>query len=199
MEPIRSIAALPFRERGALELLNLDVHREAPDPDYAGYGFARVEGVGLEQRDGAPMRLVREPLLIAVHSADEPEALSDDIELAFVVPEVAPGYEVSVLLSDFLRIWLPLLLAPPPGQTPAAVRPIVLVVCNPHHARIARPLAAGGAAVHYPAGDVESWLELDAGPAGLRLVADAWLTIEAETPSQTRALDRAQERDQDHG
>jgi hypothetical protein len=35
-----TIAELPFHERPVLELLNLVGKRDAPDPGYAGYGWA---------------------------------------------------------------------------------------------------------------------------------------------------------------
>jgi hypothetical protein len=165
--PIRAIGELPFRPRDVFELLNLSEHRDAPDRDYAGYGHARVDEVYLETHAGVARR-VRDALLIAVHSADEPEELDDDIELEFVVPEVGDDYSVTVLLSRFLPAWLP--------RVSADERAVVLVVCNPHQATLATPaaLAASGTPFYYPLGDVESWLETADGRRELRLVADAW-------------------------
>ena len=170
MEPIRAIADLPFHRLDALDLLNLRAERDAPDADYAGYGHARVDAIYLEAQgaEADPPRLVRDALLIAVHSADDPEALDDDLELEFVVPEVADDYSVTVLLSRFLPTWLP--------RVCGDERAVVLVVCNPHHARLAVPatLAASGTRFYYPLGDVESWLEVVDGRRELRLVATAW-------------------------
>jgi hypothetical protein len=167
VEPIRAIGELPFERRDVLDLLNLRAPRDAPDPDYAGYGHARVDAIHLEA-SGGEARLVRDALLIAVHSADEPEELDDDIELEFVVPAVADDYSVTVLLSRFLPVWLP--------RVGGDERAVVLVVCNPHRAAIARPaaLAASGTRFYYPLGDVESWLETGDGRRSLHLVAEAW-------------------------
>jgi hypothetical protein len=147
------IAELPFAERPVLELLNLDdAARAAPDPDYAGFGHARIDRVALIGEGG---RVVEDALLVAVHSADDGDALVDDVELEFVLGDRS----VTVLLSAFLERWLPRLAGD--------ARAIVLVMCNPHRASI-RP--AAGVPVHYALGDVESWLD----GGDVRLVAEAW-------------------------
>jgi hypothetical protein len=165
MEPIRSIAALPFRRREALDLLDLRVRREAPNADYTGFGHALADEVVLEERDGGA-RVVREALLLAVHTAEDPEELPGDLELEFFVPEVGPDYSVTVLLSAFLHEWLP--------RVRGGESAIVLVVCNPLAARIARPEAAGATPFHHPLGDVEAWLAIDHGRQAIHLVADRW-------------------------
>jgi hypothetical protein len=163
--PIQSIGDIPFRQRPVLELLNLDVRRDAPDLDYAGFGHARAAEIVLETRDGA-RRVVAEPLILAVHSDDDPEPLDGDIELAF--DDGDPDGGVAVLLSDFLRVWLPRLR----GDE----RAIVLVACNPHRAHLPRPAGAPDVPVFYALGDVESWLEGDDRRQTLHLVAEAWRT-----------------------
>jgi hypothetical protein len=140
------ILELPFRERDVRELLNLDVEREAPDHDYAGYGWARVDEVWLDDQP------VRDALLLALHSADDGEALADDIELEFELPGSAP---VSVLLSTFLDKWLP--------QLPRAST-TVLALCNPHRAALRGPFT-------YAMGDVESWLDHDDAGDRIRLAS----------------------------
>jgi hypothetical protein len=110
--------------------------------------------------------------VVAVHSTEHPENLADDVELEFVIPEVAADYSVTVLLSAFLRTWLPLVSG---GE-----RAIVIVVCNPHQATIAQPAAVGGTPVYYPLGDVESWVDDDDGHQTIRLVAQAWPTTEGD-------------------
>jgi hypothetical protein len=149
---IRSIADLPFVERDAHELLALD--RDEPDPDYAGYGWARVREIWLESALGA--HPVADAVVVAIHSADDAEPVVGDIELEFEVP----GGAVSVLLSAFLDRWLPRL--PPDG-------PVVLAVCNDHGAAIPH---RDGRLLWYPVGPVEAWLDVDTGR--IRLVADRW-------------------------
>jgi hypothetical protein len=148
------IAELPFAERPVLELLHLeDESRTAPDPDYAGFGHARIDRVELI---GAGGRVVDDALMIAVHSADDGEALPDDVELEFVLGDRS----VTVLLSAFLDRWLPRL---------GAASAIVLVMCNPHRATIRTNARVP---VYYALGDVESWLD----GGDVRLVAEAWRT-----------------------
>jgi hypothetical protein len=167
MQPLRSISELPFHGRPALELLNLDQHRDAPDLESTQFGWCRVEEIWLDGRaDRAPLR-VTDALVVAVHAAEEPEVLSDDVELEFFVEEVAKDYSVTVLLSTFLDRWLP---AASGGE-----RAIVLAMCNPHAARVRQPKAAGRTPVYYADGDVDSWLDTDGdGRQRIRLEAEAW-------------------------
>lgn len=151
MKPICTIAELPFRRRDVLELLNVDVHRDAPDAGYTGFGHARIDEILLLGGDGRPPVVVREALLLAVHSMEDPEKLEADLELEFVVPEVAEDYSVTVRVSDFLRVWLPLVRSDE--------RAIVLAVCNPNQTLLGRPSGAGSTPFYYPLGDVESWLD----------------------------------------
>ena len=150
-----TILELPFRERPVRELLNLDEERAEPDPNYAGYGWALVDDVWL---DG---ERVRNALVLALHSADDGEALADDIELEFELPERPP---VSVLASTFLATWLP--------QLPKAGS-IVLATCNPHRAQLHVP---ANAPVYYANGDVESWLDYEPDGARIRLASEhGWI------------------------
>jgi hypothetical protein len=161
--PVRSIAELPFVPRPVMALLHLDEPRPAPDVGYAGYGHARAASVVLERRASPAVRRLRDVLLIAVHAADEPEALGHDLELGF---ELGDGDGVSVLASDFLRVWLPRLR----GDEQA----IVLVACNPHRARLPRPAAAGDTPLYFAIGDVDSWCAAADEPGTVRLMADDW-------------------------
>jgi hypothetical protein len=169
MTPIRAIADLPFLRRDVLDLLNLRHHREAPDPDYTGFGHARVEALQLEGDEGEPVE-VRGALVLAVHSMEEPEELPGDIDLEFIVPELGADHSVTVLLSDFLRVWLPLVHGD--------ARAIVLVVCNPNQTLLPTPPAAGRTPFYYPLGDVESWLEVTDDHQQVRLAARSWRRAE---------------------
>jgi hypothetical protein len=146
------IAELPFHERPVLELLNLDVHRDAPDRDYAGYGWARVDRIWLDKTP------ISNALVLALHSADDGEVFADDVELEL---ELDPGgRSVLVLLSRFLEVWLPKL-----PQDAA----IVLAMCNPARATLRGPVG-----MHYGLGDVESWLD---DGARIRLAAETWCMV----------------------
>lgn len=159
----RSIAELPFHERPVLELLHLEGERDAPDHDYAGYGWARVDRVWLAAPDGGCF--VEDALVLALHSPDDAEPLTDDIELELDLPE---GSSVLVLASAFLGIWLP--------RLPRASA-VVLALCNPHRAALPR-VRTQVTPLHYALGDVTSWLDRDRGDR-IELVADAWVTLHA--------------------
>ena len=164
------IAELPFHERPAIELLDLD--RDEPDPDYAGFGWTRVGRLWLasEDKERAPREIVN-ALVIGVHARDDAEAHADDIELAF---ELSPDRAIVVMASDFLATWLPKLPQDVPG--------IVLAICNPHGARLARPATTPWRVpLYHGMGDVTAWLDLDEKdrPDRVRLSAGWWRTLSA--------------------
>ncbi|NVB84674.1 MAG: hypothetical protein HOV81_40245 [Kofleriaceae bacterium] len=153
------ISDLPFRERPVLELLNLEADREEPDPDYAGYGWARVPSISLDEHE------IADALVLALHSADDGEPMPDDIALEFELPGAG---SVLVLLSQFLAEWLP--------RLPRASA-VVLAMCNPHGATLEFET---GVPVYYADGDVESWLDESEGPHPdrLRLAAEgSWARL----------------------
>lgn len=133
------------------ELLHFEDERDAPDPDYAGYGWARVDELWLDDQR------VTDALVLALHSADDGEAMPDDIELEFELPDAAP---VSVPAEMFLDKWLP--------ELPRASS-VVLALCNPHRAALRKP--AGVETLYYANGDVESWLDRD-GVDRIRLASE---------------------------
>jgi hypothetical protein len=148
------VVDLPFRERPAIELLGFVEGRAELDHDYAGFGWARIPCVWLV--DGEEHR-VDDALVLALHSPDDSEPISDDIELEF---ELEPGRSVIVMLSLFLEQWLP--------KLPQASA-IVLVLCNPHNARPRLRVP-----VWLADGDVEAWID-DADRILLR--AETWYTL----------------------
>lgn len=160
---IGSILELPFLERAPLDLLGFAGDRATIDPDYAGFGWARLGQLWLDEGGIASVDGGTDPvegaLVLALHGADDGEVLPGDVELEFAL-----GNSVaSVLLSAFLDRWLPRL--PEAGA-------IVLAMCNPHHARLparARPL-------YYALGPVDAWC--DPPDDRLRLTAARWLRAE---------------------
>jgi hypothetical protein len=153
------ISDLPFHEGDPAQVLRLDQN----DPDFSDVGWCRLPEVWLDSRQGEPSLLVHDALVLALHSPEEPEPLSDDVELEFW------DQGVSVLLSKFLALRLPAL-------RDAADRAIVLALCNPLDATLPAPAAAGGVPVWFGLGDVESWLEEDHAGRRIRLSADVWRT-----------------------
>lgn len=163
-----TLAELPFVERPAIELLDLE--RDEPDPDYAGFGWTRVGRLWLasEEKERAPREIIN-ALVIGAHARDDAPGYDDDIELSF---ELSPEHAVVTMLSDFLDTWLPKL----PQDVPA----IVLAICNPHGARLARPATAPWKVpVYHGIGDVTAWLDLDERdrPLRIRLSAAWWRTL----------------------
>ena len=157
--PITRLAELPIHEREPLELLALTHERLAVDRDYAGFGWAWVEGLELSAPARPSLRLPR-ALVLALHSADE-QVDPGDVELEFEV-----GAEiVRAPLSRVLAVQLPLL---------PRFDDLVLALCNPARVAVRSPAGTFGR-IHYGLGDVTSWLDRDAdGPERIRLVARGW-------------------------
>ncbi len=179
------IAELPFHERPVVELLAVD---RATDPEYAGYGWAKVDRLDLStdrttrrrllSTDRRPLRRLEDVLVVAVHASDDGPALADDIELTFELPPGAGEERVRVLASAFLERWLPLL---PPSSA------IVLAMCNEHGAELRRP-AAATVPVHYGIGNVYALQDLDRGDR-ISLHADEWHTLHAVSNELERRPD----------
>lgn len=151
---IASASDLPFLERDLRELLHVAEDRALPDADYVGFGWARARTLWLATPQ-APALRVDDTLLLALHGPDDGEALRDDVELYFELPEGAP---VTVLASTFLAHWLP--------RLPRDVSSIVLALCNPHEASLRSP--SPHVPLHFARGDVESWVSRDDGRIELR-------------------------------
>jgi hypothetical protein len=161
---IATIGDLPFVERPLLELLDLVADRTEPNPDYAGYGWARAPRLWLVE-PGAPSRAIEDALVLALHCPDDGEVLAHDVELYFELPEQAP---VTVLASKFLERWLP--------RLPRDASAIVLALCNPHRACVPRPEKTS-LPLHFARGEVESWSS-DADDR-IELRAPSWCMVPA--------------------
>jgi len=166
---VKTIADLPFRARPVLELLNLAEDRPEPDPDYAGYGWARASRLWLVEPDALP-RPIDDALLLALHCPDDGEALANDIELYFELPE-EPA--VTVLASEFFARWL--------SRLPQDASAIVLALCNPHRASLPQPRQTR-LPLHFAHGEVESWIARDDGRIELR--APSWRNPDTLRPSR---------------
>lgn len=159
-----TIDTLPFVEKPVRELLHLEAERDAPSRDFAGFGWARADTLWLEARDRPALRL-DDAVVLALHTADDAEALDADLELELELPD----RPVTVLASAFLDRWLP--------RLPQASA-IVLAICNPHRAVLPRPPAAT-VPVHLPLGEVASWRDRICGEPRDRilLAAEDWCTL----------------------
>lgn len=164
------LAELPFRRLPLFDLLGFDLAREALDLSYTGFGWAEPAHITLESTREASRQVIEQPLLLALHSADDAPELAGDLLLELVLGE---DRAVATPLSRFLAEWLPRL---------PAHKPVVLALCNPHRATLA-PLP-GGRALWYGLGDVDSWLDATDEPlrgseherrdGRFRLTAEAW-------------------------
>jgi hypothetical protein len=171
---VRTIAELPFHERPVLELLNLVEDRTEPDPDYVGYGWARISRLWLVEPRSLP-RPIDDALLLALHCPDDGEVLANDIELYFELPE-EPRDPVTVLASTFFARWLP--------RLPQDASAIVLALCNPHQASLPQPQETR-LPLHFAHGEVESWIARHDDRIELR--APSWRNSDADPRNRVSA------------
>lgn len=177
------LAELPFRRLPLFDLLGFELGREALDLDYTGFGWAEAPRITLESTGLAShgpsqvpaAQVVEEPLVLALHSADDAPAKAGDLLIELVLGQ---DRSVATWLSRFLAEWLPRL---------PAHKPVVLALCNPR--RVTLPPLPAGRDLWYGLGDVDSWLDATDEPSRgshghdlhdprangrFRLTAEAW-------------------------
>ena len=143
---VMALTDLPFEQQPPKPLLGLDVDRDEPDLDFAGFGWGHLPALTPSTPYGA--RRLLDALVFAVHTPDEP---GDALELEFWLDDGDDAIAAMVpwpLFAD--RILRPRL---------GAQREVVLAMCNPNNLRIAAPAWLGSHRLHYAEGDVISWLD----------------------------------------
>lgn len=173
MPPVTTLAALPFPERDPWELLGLDPERSEPDADHELCGFCRLPAVTLEDAAGGRALVANDVLVLGLHSRDDAEPLADDIELELVLRDGEETYAAVTRLSVFLGQRLAGLV----GDASA----VVLALCNPQSATVARPPGLGERPIYYAEGDVTAWMQRRPGARGwtpgeveIILAAERW-------------------------
>lgn len=148
--PVQTLADLPFVAREPWDLLGLDPQRAGPDPDHDTAGYCRLPALLLEDAGGG-LTPVKDALVLGLHSRDDAEPLTGDIELEFVMREGEETYSAVALLSEFFDKRLAGLV----GDASA----VVLALCNPQRADLKRPAGLGERPLYYAHGDVTAWMQ----------------------------------------
>lgn len=153
----KRIEDLAFPRADALKLLHLDRPRDAVDTEFYGFGWTRVEALTLQDADGAEIT-VREAVTLALHSADEQAAGSDDLQLEFDIDYGPDPEDYVAVMVSLAAFW-----AKRAGAVLADAGPaddVVLAMCNPHRRQLNESVTPVGptARVWWAEGDVESWL-----------------------------------------
>ncbi|HRE89990.1 MAG TPA: hypothetical protein PK095_12725, partial [Myxococcota bacterium] len=148
---VLTIADLPFHSAPPDGLLGIDWGRPGfVDEDHLGFGWGKVprlELIGVSDRSA---RLLLNPLVLALHSAERDE--DEDPDTPFDLELVVDGERLHLPLDRFLAVWLPKL---PPSLD------VVLALCNPTGFRFSRPPLPDGARCWAALGDVDSSARLD--------------------------------------
>ena len=160
------VADIPFEQGGTRRLLGLEPDSPQGD-DFYEHGWCRPSEVWLD--DGV-LRRIEAPLLIAIHTPDEPEPGPLHLEFWFEVrgEEVAARVPWARFASEKVV----------PVLDPKT--DVVLALCNPQNKDIPAPTGLGERSLHVAQGDVTAWLD---NPRGLepriRLTADRWTIVNA--------------------
>jgi hypothetical protein len=162
---------LPFEEREPLTLLGIVRGRAESDREFGGYGYATVPAIELTAA-GGPTQVVRDALVIAVHTPDELDEHATELELAFEVELDGELVIALVPLRRFLEERVAALL----GDT----KDVVLATCNPQDLRPQLPSWLGGRRLHFATGDVIAWLDHHGdGRETISLQAERWHILSA--------------------
>jgi hypothetical protein len=157
-----SLADIPFERREVLPLLGLDGDR-APDEDFDAHGWCRPVELWLD--DGTPRR-VASPLLLAMHTPDEPHPGPLMLELWF--EHDGEPLAARVPWTRFAEERVAPLLGPE--------RDVVLALCNPQRKPVPAPPGLGSRTLHFAEGDVTAWLDPAGGTPRILLTAQRWRT-----------------------
>ncbi len=177
----KRVADLPLPERCPRQLLHLTESRDRPDTEFDGFGWGWLDEIVLRDSSGHEVPLVS-PLVVAVHSADDPTPGAEELELQFELrgcrqdPAEPEPESVSVIVP--LPVFVRERLAPLLARNPAA--DVVLAMCNPESRALELTLPPGAGRVWWARGDVDSWLHRDDGELDRYvLTADRWTASEA--------------------
>lgn len=157
-----ALSDIPFEQWDVMALLGLD-GGEAPGDEFDAHGWCRPVEVWLD--DGRARRIVS-PLLVAVHSPDEPEPGPLMLEL-WLEHEGEP-LAVRVPWTRFAEERVEPLFGPE--------RDVVLALCNPQNKPVHPPAGLGSRTLHFAEGDVTAWLEPGEGIPRISLTAARWRT-----------------------
>ncbi len=160
------VADIPFEQAPARGLLGLDPNSPRGD-DFYEHGWCRPPAVWL---DDGRLRRIDAPLLIALHTPDEPE--SGPLHLEFWFEHRGEEVAARVSWERFAAEKVVPVLGPESD--------VVLALCNPQHKDVRRTSGFGRRLLHVAEGDVNAWLDDPCGPSPrIRLTADRWRTIDA--------------------
>lgn len=162
-----SVDDIPFEHQAARNLLGLELDSPQGDDFYV-HGWCRPGSVWL---DDGRVRCIEAPLLVGVHTPDEPEPGPLCLEFWFE----HGGEEVAarVAWERFAARKVVPVLGPEAD--------VVLALCNPQHKPVVRPPGFGARTLHAADGDVTAWLDNPRGPSPqIRLTAQRWRTLDAE-------------------
>ena len=157
-----SLSDISFEQRDVMALLGLDGEDE-PGDEFDAHGWCRPVEVWLD--DGHPRRIAS-PLLVAVHTPDEPDPGPLMIEL-WLEHEGEP-LGVRVPWTRFAEDRVAPILGPE--------RDVVLALCNPQNKPVPPPPEFGSRTLHFAEGDVTAWLEHVGGVPRISLTAQRWRT-----------------------
>ena len=160
------VTDIPFEQAEVRGLLGLEPDSPSGEDFYV-HGWCRPPAVWL---DDGTRRRIEAPLLVAIHTPDEPEP--GPLHLEFWFDHRGEEVAARVPWERFAVEKVVPVLGPESD--------VVLALCNPQHKDICRPAGFGGRLLHVAEGDVTAWLDNPRGPTPrIRLTADRWRIVDA--------------------
>lgn len=162
-----SVDDIPFERKATRSLLGLELDSPQGDDFYV-HGWCRPVSVWL---DDGRVRRIEAPLLVGVHTPDEPEP--GPLHLEFWLEHAGEEVAARVSWERFATRRIVPVLGPESD--------VVLALCNPQHKRVERPPGFGARTIHAAEGDVTAWLDNPRSSSPqIRLTAQRWSTLDAE-------------------
>jgi len=160
------VTDIPFERAATRGLLGLEPDSPRGD-DFYEHGWCRPPVVWL---DDGTVRAIQAPLVIAIHTPDEPEP--GPLHLEFWFDHGGEEIVARVQWDRFAVEKVVPILGPESD--------VILALCNPQNKDVRRPAGFGGRLLHVAEGDVTAWLDDPRGPAPrIRLTADRWRVASA--------------------
>lgn len=158
IKPIQSIKDIPFPKMDILDLLNLNQMGEKikkePDREYVKYGYSTAPVIHLVPTCDYRARVIKNGLVIMLHSVEETDPDAKDIELEFALTDLKlADQDFYVDLSVFLEKRF--------AEIQETYEAIILAVCNFNEIELPPIPVLEGIPTYYGIGEVVSYIEVE--------------------------------------
>jgi hypothetical protein len=183
---IKSLRDIPFPYRDLEDLLVLSrvgEHVRKPLKDDVRYGFGFTEQIRLISTKTGYSEEVKQVLLIALHSSEDPNPYENDIDVEFALTDLGwASQDYFAPLTRFLELRF--------EEIQMTFEAVIMVVCNFEQRTLSFPPCMKSYPVYYAKGEVTSFINVDHDEYGqitwvdkdsLRLEAKQWIKWQGDS------------------